>query len=99
MRIFVFLAIMSLCFCAGCSSQADDSVISGLKTSESFKGNAGDVCFDIQMNVWLEKFQQYQQTGADMFAADLKAREAALSAYRECQNMRSGAPANDQARK
>jgi hypothetical protein len=99
MRFPVVFIIFCLCMNVGCTSQTDDSIISGLTDSQSFKGDASDACFDIQMNVWLEKFQQYQQTGADMFSADLKAREAALSAYRHCQNMRRGAPANDQARK
>ena len=64
-----------------------------------FEGDASENCFDVQMEVWMDKFQHYQQTGSDMFAADQKARDASFKAYHDCQHRKSRAMVNNEARK
>jgi hypothetical protein len=100
MRQHLLALLIGLFVSASCANQSDDS-LTDLKfsTVKEFEGNASDTCFDVQMDVWMEKFQHYQQTGSDMFDADLKAREASLNAYRDCQHRKSKAIVTNEARK
>jgi hypothetical protein len=86
---FVKLALISFMLSA-CSYQADDS--SGKKSEDAipFSGDAGHKCFDSQMSTWIQKFNEYQQKGFDMFTADAKAKEAALRAFHNCSDQHGG---------
>lgn len=96
------LAIMILSFSllVSCNNHSEDSSSeSGVPLVKSFEGDVGDPCFEIQMEVWMDKFHHYQLTGADMFTADMKARDASVKAYQDCQHGKSRAMVNNEARK
>jgi hypothetical protein len=98
-KIWTFILVISCVLIISCTSPADEAAISSqLVRAQNFRGDASDACFAKQMDVWIDKFSQYQQNGADMFTADIKAREAAIKAYEECTG-RTGALATDEARK
>jgi hypothetical protein len=98
-RITHLLRAGSFLLLAACSSAVEqtDKQLSVITTS--FQGNAGDICFDAQMEAWMEKFTQLQHTGLDMFEADQKAKEAAVAVYQSCQSRKTDALANESARK
>ena len=94
----IFLIFIFLSFACGNRSIGSETD-SGSTVVPSFKGDAGDACFDRQLQVWLEKFQHHQQTGSDMFEADAKARAEALDAYLDCNNRVGNEGVRDAARK
>ena len=100
MRQHLLALLIGLFVSSSCANQSDDS-LTDLKfsTVKEFEGNASDTCFDVQMDVWMEKFQHYQQTGLDMYSADLKAREASLQAFRDCHRTESNTNLSSAARK
>jgi hypothetical protein len=87
---FLRVAFISL-IASACSYQAEDST-AGKKSADAipFSGDVAHKCFDSQMNTWIEKFNEYQQKGFDMFAADVKAKEAALRAFHACSDKHVG---------
>lgn len=100
MRRYSAVLIATLVALSSCIDQAERT--SSADTDawvKSFQGDADDACFDIQMAVWMEKFQHYQQTGLDMYSADLKAREASLQAFRDCHRTESNTNLSSAARK
>lgn len=100
MRQQLTVILIVLLVLSSCTIQTEESLTDlNFSSEKKFEGNASDTCFDVQMDVWMEKFQHFQQTGSDMFSADLKARDASLQAYRDCQNRQSKAIVDNEARK
>jgi hypothetical protein len=95
------LMTLACCLCLwACRTNPDESQKHvEIAHSTEFQGDATDSCFDLQLEIWMEKFNQFQQGGDDMFTADAKAREAATNAYLNCQSRKHDVLANDEARK
>ena len=95
-------ALAGMVFClavTACQTSADESQSSPQAIEvKPFQSDVSDSCFDVQLEVWLNKFNQYQQQGTDMFDADTRAREDAHQAYLNCQS-RTDVLANEAARK
>jgi hypothetical protein len=82
-----------------CTTPAEPELLVEAVRAKPFKADAGQVCFDVQMDVWMDNFQSFQQNGLDMYAADTKARDLALKAFDDCHARKSEALAAAQARK
>jgi hypothetical protein len=99
-KVWSSMVVVCWVLIAGCMSPVDEAAVSSqLVHAQTFRGDAADACFAKQMDVWLDRFSQYQHNGVDMFTADIKARDAAIKAYQDCHNRRADALATDEARK
>jgi hypothetical protein len=86
-------------FLGACTTATETEVEFQSVRVKPFKADAGQVCFDVQMEVWMNNFQSLQHDGLDMYSADTKARDLALRAFEECQVRNSEKLAAAQARK
>lgn len=91
----LLIALLAIC---GCTFEVNDTTADA-QAAETFLGDAGDACFESQMQVWLSRFQHHQRNGDDMFRADEKAKAEALAAFRKCHNPGGDVLATHAARK
>jgi hypothetical protein len=98
-RIYTLSFLLIFFASLSCSPPGVENASSLSPNPDSFAGDAGDACFDAQMETWMVKFNQHQQEGLDMHTADAKARMEAKAAYEDCRNRNNDVMASDQARK